>query len=52
MLINKISKILVGVDRSESSFNAANYADLLSTKFNSDIILLSVVPSKIRHGDS
>ena len=52
MLINKISKILVGVDGSESSFNAANYAIELSKKFNSEIILLSIVPSKIHHGDS
>ena len=49
---NKISKILVGIDGSESSFNAANYATDLSVKFNSEIILLSIVPSKIHHGDS
>jgi nucleotide-binding universal stress UspA family protein len=52
VLANKISKILVGVDGSESSFNAANYATYLSVKFNSEIILLSIVPSKIHHGDS
>ncbi len=52
MLANKISKILVGVDGSESSFNAANYATYLSVKFNSEIILLSIIPSKIHHGDS
>ena len=52
MLANKISKILVGVDGSESSFNAVNYAIDLSGKFNSEIILLSIVPSKIHHGDS
>jgi nucleotide-binding universal stress UspA family protein len=51
-LDNKISKILVGIDGSESSFNAANYAIDLSVKFNSEIILLSIVPSKIHHGDS
>ncbi len=49
---NKISKILVGIDGSESSFNAANYAIDLCVKFNSEIILLSIVPSKIHHGDS
>jgi nucleotide-binding universal stress UspA family protein len=52
MLEKKISKILVGVDGSESSFNAVNYATDLSGKFNSEIILLSIVPSKIHHGDS
>jgi nucleotide-binding universal stress UspA family protein len=51
-LDNKISKILVGIDGSESSFNAANYATDLSVKFNSEVILLSIVPSKIHHGDS
>jgi nucleotide-binding universal stress UspA family protein len=51
-LDNKISKILVGIDGSESSFNAANYAIDLCVKFNSEIILLSIVPSKIHHGDS
>ena len=49
---NKISKILVGIDGSESAFNAANYAIDLCVKFNSEIILLSIVPSKIHHGDS
>ena len=52
MLTNRISKILVGVDGLESSYNAANYAFYLSVKFNSEIILLSIVPSKIHHGDS
>jgi nucleotide-binding universal stress UspA family protein len=51
-LDNKITKILVGIDGSESSFNAANYATDLSVKFNSEVILLSIVPSKIHHGDS
>jgi nucleotide-binding universal stress UspA family protein len=36
----------------ESFFNAVNYAIYLSVKFNSEIILLSIVPSKIHHGDS
>jgi nucleotide-binding universal stress UspA family protein len=42
----------VGVDGSEPSFNAANYAIELSKKFNSEIIFLSIVPSKVHHGDS
>ena len=48
----KINKILIGIDGSDSSFNAANYAIDLSKKFNSEIILLSIVPSKVHHGDS
>ena len=50
--MDKVSKILAGIDGSESSFHAANYAIDLSIKFNSDLILLSIVPSKIHHGDS
>ncbi len=42
----------MGVDGSESSFHAANYAIDLSIKFNSELVLLSIVPSKIHHGDS
>ena len=48
----KINKILIGIDGSDSSFNAANYAIDLSKKFNSEIIILSIVPSKVHHGDS
>lgn len=46
------SKILIGLDGSESSTNAAHYAIDLAKKYNSEIILLSIVPSKIHHGDS
>jgi nucleotide-binding universal stress UspA family protein len=51
-LDKKINKILIGIDGSDSSFNAANYAIDLSKKFNSEIIILSIVPSKVHHGDS
>jgi nucleotide-binding universal stress UspA family protein len=51
-LDKKITKILIGIDGSDSSLNAAKYAIDLSKKFNSEIILLSIVPSKIHHGDS
>jgi nucleotide-binding universal stress UspA family protein len=51
-LDKKINKILLGIDGSDSSFNAANYAIDLSKKFNSEIIILSIVPSKVHHGDS
>lgn len=48
----KITKILVGIDGSDSSLNAATYAIDLSKRFNSEIFLLSIVPSKVHHGDS
>ncbi len=46
------SKILVGIDGSEYSRNAVNYALDISTKYNSDLFLLAIVPSKVHHGDS
>ncbi|HKR74331.1 MAG TPA: universal stress protein [Candidatus Nitrosocosmicus sp.] len=46
------SKILVGIDGSEYSRNAVNYALDLSSKYNSDLFLLAIVPSKVHHGDS
>lgn len=46
------SKILVPIDGSKYSFKAAEYAIDISTKYKSDLIFLSVVPSKIRYGDS
>jgi nucleotide-binding universal stress UspA family protein len=49
---NLFSKILVPIDGSEYSFRAAQYATDLSIKNTSDLILLSVVPSKIMYGDS
>ena len=48
----KILKILVGIDGSEYSFNASEYAIDIAKKYDSEIILLSIVPSKIHHGDS
>lgn len=46
------SKILVGIDGSEYSRNAVNYALDLALKYNSDLFLLAIVPSKVHHGDS
>jgi nucleotide-binding universal stress UspA family protein len=46
------SKILVGIDGSEYSRNAVNYALNLASKYNSDLFLLAIVPSKVHHGDS
>lgn len=46
------SKILIGIDGSEHSRNAVNYALDLATKYNSELFLLSIVPSKVHHGDS
>lgn len=46
------SKILVGIDGSEYSRNAVNYASDIASKYNSDLFLLAIVPSKVHHGDS
>lgn len=46
------SKILVGIDGSEYSRNAVNYALDLASKYDSDLFLLAIVPSKVHHGDS
>ncbi len=46
------SKILVGIDGSESSINASKYAIDICKKYDSELFLLSVLPSKIHHGDS
>lgn len=48
----KILKILVGIDGSEYSFNAARYAIDVAKKYGSEILFLSVLPSKIHHGAS
>ena len=46
------SKILVGIDGSEYSRNAVNYALDLAVKYGSELFLLAIVPSKVHHGDS
>lgn len=46
------SKILVGIDGSEYSRNAVNYALDLAVKYNSELFILAIVPSKVHHGDS
>jgi nucleotide-binding universal stress UspA family protein len=46
------SKILVGIDGSEYSRNAVNYALDLVGKYGSELFLLAIVPSKVHHGDS
>jgi nucleotide-binding universal stress UspA family protein len=45
-------KILVPIDGSKYSFKATEYAIDISTKYGSELTLLSVVPSRIRYGDS
>ncbi len=47
-----ITKILIALDGSEHSMKAAKYGIDIASKFGSEIVLLSVVPSKISHGDS
>ena len=51
---NKIkpSKVLVPIDGSVPSFNAAKYAINFAITYNTEIILLAVVPSQIKHGDA
>ena len=48
----KFSKILVPIDGSPSSLTTATYALDFASTYNAEIILLSVVPSQIKHGDS
>ena len=48
----KFAKILVPIDGSPSSLTAAIYAIDFATTYEAEIILLSVVPSQIKHGDS
>ena len=48
----KYSKILVPIDGSSLSLNAAMYAIDFAATYDTKIILLSVVPSQIKHGDS
>ncbi len=48
----KFSKILVGIDGSQYSMNAASYALELFEKYDCELIILSIVPSKVHHGDS
>ena len=48
----KFSKILVPIDGSPSSLTTATYAIDFASTYDAEIILLSVVPSQIKHGDS
>jgi nucleotide-binding universal stress UspA family protein len=45
---SKFSKILVGVDGSEHSMNAARYAISFTIKYKSELILLYVIPVDLR----
>ena len=49
---NLFQKILVPVDGSVYSFNAAEYAIRMPSIIESEIILLSVVPSMVKYGGS
>jgi nucleotide-binding universal stress UspA family protein len=46
------SKILVGLDGSESSFEAADYAISLAKRYGSELIAIHVIPSKSIMGHS
>jgi nucleotide-binding universal stress UspA family protein len=45
--VNSISKILVAVDGSEASIEAAKYATQISNKYESDLIVLNIILSDI-----
>jgi nucleotide-binding universal stress UspA family protein len=46
------SKILIPMDGSDYSFNAAEYAIDLARRYESEITLISIVASKVRYGAS
>jgi nucleotide-binding universal stress UspA family protein len=48
----RITKILIPIDGSGSSLNAAKFAFELSKKIFSELYIISIVPSKIKYGDS
>ena len=50
--MKQVTKILVAIDGSEESFRASDFALDLAKKYDANVILLSVVPSEIKHGDS
>jgi nucleotide-binding universal stress UspA family protein len=50
--MNKFTKILAPIDGSKPSMDAANYALSLAKKFSSELHIVSVVPSKVKYGDS
>ena len=49
---NTFSRILVGLDGSESSFEAADYAISLAKRYGSELIAIHVIPSKSIMGHS
>lgn len=50
--MKEFTKILTPIDGSDNSLSAAIYAIELAIKFLSEIHIISVVPSKIKYGDS
>jgi len=50
--MDKFTKILAPIDGSKPSMDAANYALSLAKKFSSELYIVSVVPSKVKYGDS
>ena len=45
----KFSKILVAIDGSEPSMDAADYAILMAKRYNSDLVALHVLPKRIKY---
>jgi len=50
--MTEFKKILTPIDGSDHSLSAANYAIELAVKFLSEIHIISILPSKIKYGDS
>ena len=50
--MKEFKKILTPIDGSEHSLSAASYALELAIKFLSEIHIISILPSKIKYGDS
>jgi nucleotide-binding universal stress UspA family protein len=44
---NRIFKVIVGIDGSEESINAADYAIAFSNKYNAELIAINVLTSVI-----
>jgi nucleotide-binding universal stress UspA family protein len=47
-----ISKIMVGIDGSEESVNAADYAVAIAKRYNAELIAVNVLTSDIGHAYS
>ena len=49
--IRKFSKILVAIDGSEPSMEAADYAIVVAKKYDAALVALHVLPEEVRYCD-